>query len=687
MADGKIIIDTLLDPHGLEKGLGSIDKIASNGLKVFAGAVVAASTALTGMGLASIKLASDLEEVQNVVDVTFGSNSEIINSWAKDAASAFGMSELQAKKFNGTMGAMLKSMGLSDKQVLDLSTSMTGLAGDFASFYNLEHEEAFDKIRSGISGETEPLKQLGINMSVANLEAFALTQGINKQWKEMSQAEQALLRYNYLMSVSSDAQGDFARTSDSLANQMRIAKLNMQSLSADIGKLLLPIAQEAMKSFNEIGNKLREAFSDPKVQSSIIKLAEGIGKLLSIVLNFIADALPKLIEGLAWICDNSGTITAGVIGIGTALMTMNVANMIMSLVKSFQAFKLANEGATISQWLLNAAMAANPIVLIIGLVAGLVAGIVALWVCNEDFRNFWIEVWENVKVFFEDCWNSIMTFFTEKIPGWINSVIEWFEGIPQWFSELPYKIGYAVGEALASLVQWGVDCYNWVTTEVPKIIDEIINWFSQLPGRIGNFLSDSIRGIATWGSDMYDRATKAASDTVNGIIDWFSDLPGNIYDIGVNIVKGLWDGITGMGGWLKDKVTGFCSGLLDGFLDFFDINSPSRVFRDIVGTNLVKGIGVGINVEMPKLTGLVDDEVSNLTNKLKATVDYETSVTTAKIVSGQNVADKEVSNSEVDDSKDSKVVIEVPVIINGKEVAKATAPYQNEFEKWKDGRI
>lgn len=229
MSDGTIVIDTKIDSSGAEKGINGLNsklnKLAKGSLKLLTKGVVAAGTALGGFGIASINLASDLTEVQNVVDVTFGDNAEKINAWAKNAATAFGMSELQAKQFNGTMGAMLKSMGLSSGEVLNMSKSLTGLAGDFASFYNLKPEEAFEKLRSGISGETEPLKQLGINMSVANLEAYALTQGITKQYKEMSQAEQATLRYNYLMSVSADAQGDFARTSDSLANQLRIAKL------------------------------------------------------------------------------------------------------------------------------------------------------------------------------------------------------------------------------------------------------------------------------------------------------------------------------------------------------------------------------------------------------------------------------------------------------------------------------
>ncbi|MGN1367563.1 MAG: hypothetical protein ACI4WX_01735 [Aristaeellaceae bacterium] len=199
----------------------------------------------------SIKLASDLNEVQNVVDVTFGSGSMEINSWAKAAQNAFGMSELKAKKFSSTMGAMLKSMGFAGDEVLDMSESLTQLAGDMASFYNLEHEEAFEKIRSGISGETEPLKQLGINMSVVNLEAFAMSRGITKSYDAMTQAEQTMLRYNYLLSTTSDAQGDFARTSDSYANQIKLLNENIKSIEAELGQTLIDFITPGLQQLNE----------------------------------------------------------------------------------------------------------------------------------------------------------------------------------------------------------------------------------------------------------------------------------------------------------------------------------------------------------------------------------------------------------------------------------------------------
>ena len=198
-------------------------------------------------GKAAIGVASDLNEVQNVVDTTFGTDGAIkVNEWARNAAEAFGESELQAKQFTSTLGAMFKSMGVGQADMEEMSMSLAGLAGDMASFYNLDPTEAFEKLRSGISGETEPLKQLGINMSVANLEAFALSEGITKAYTSMTQAEQATLRYQYIMSATADAQGDFANTSDSLANQQRILQLEIQTLAAEIGQDLMPIAQEVL---------------------------------------------------------------------------------------------------------------------------------------------------------------------------------------------------------------------------------------------------------------------------------------------------------------------------------------------------------------------------------------------------------------------------------------------------------
>lgn len=222
-------------------------------------------TAIISFGKSCIELGSALAEVQNVVDVTFGAMSETINHFARDALEQFGLSETSAKKYTSTLGAMLKSMGIATNQAAEMSMEMTGLAADMASFYNLETDVAFEKIRAGISGETEPLKQLGINMSVANMEAYALSQGITKAYNAMSQQEQAILRYNYLLSVTKDAQGDFARTSDGWANQVRVLTERFNALKAAIGQGLIAVLTPVIRVLNQLLAKIltvTDAFSN-----------------------------------------------------------------------------------------------------------------------------------------------------------------------------------------------------------------------------------------------------------------------------------------------------------------------------------------------------------------------------------------------------------------------------------------
>lgn len=201
--------------------------------------------ALIQFGKEAVDAASDLREVQNVVDVTFGESAGQINEWAQTAIKQFGLTETKAKQFTSTLGAMMKSAGLAGPEIVTMSEDLAGLAADMSSFYNLDFDTAFQKIRSGISGETEPLKQLGINMSVANLNAFALEKGLTTTFEKMSQGEQISLRYQYLMKATADAQGDFARTSDGYANSLRLLGSNIESIKTKLGTILIPALENA----------------------------------------------------------------------------------------------------------------------------------------------------------------------------------------------------------------------------------------------------------------------------------------------------------------------------------------------------------------------------------------------------------------------------------------------------------
>lgn len=223
--------------------------------------------ALVAVGKKCLELSSDLVEVQNVVETTFGKSSNIINEFAESALKNFGLTELQAKKYVSTLGAIAKASGESEDATLQMSTNLTKLTADVASFFNYDYDTAFNKIRSGLTGETEPLKDLGVVMTVANLEQYRLAQGIKTAYSEMSSAEQMALRYNYIMQALTDTQGDFNKTQASWANQLRILQGQAQQLGAILGNLLQKVLYPVLSVVNVIlgkavamGNVLAKAF-------------------------------------------------------------------------------------------------------------------------------------------------------------------------------------------------------------------------------------------------------------------------------------------------------------------------------------------------------------------------------------------------------------------------------------------
>lgn len=206
--------------------------------------------AITDFMGSCLKLGSDLTEVQNVVDTAFPSMSNQADAFAKSAMESFGLSETMAKKFMGTFGAMSNSFGFTEKEALEMSETLTGLAGDVASFYNLDPTEAYTKIKSVFTGETETLKDLGVVMTQAALDQYALANGYGKTTAKMSEQEKVALRYAFVQDQLSMATGDFIKTQDSWANQTRIMSLRFQSLKASLGKGFIAVFKPIIKGIN-----------------------------------------------------------------------------------------------------------------------------------------------------------------------------------------------------------------------------------------------------------------------------------------------------------------------------------------------------------------------------------------------------------------------------------------------------
>ncbi|HGT0419821.1 TPA: phage tail tape measure protein [Clostridioides difficile] len=277
------------------------------------------------------------------------------------------------------------------------------------------------------------------------------------------------------------------------------------------------------------------------------------------------------------------------------------------------------------------------------------------------------EMWNNIKQAFINGWNAIVAFFTQTIPTWINNI-----GV--WFGQLPAKIGYGLGFALGKIISWGISVWTYLVTNVPiwinnvvtffaqlpnkiwtwlvstvqkigqwgmamityaqiyarMIINNIIVFFQTLPSRVWTWLTNTVQKVVSWGSQMATKGKEGAKKLINTVVDTLKSLPQKVMDIGKNVVKGLWNGITGAGDWLKGKVNDFAKGVIDGFKNGFGVHSPSWKLRDLVGRFLPLGIWEGIKVELPSLKSNIDNVVSNLTQRMYKPQEVEESDYTSK---------------------------------------------------------
>ena len=303
---GQIGLDLVVNQNQFDRQMRGITNIASKAGKVLAGAF--AIKKIAEFTSACLDLGSDLAEVQNVVDVTFTKMNEQINNFAQNAAFQFGLSETMAKKYTGTFGAMAKAFGFAENEAYAMSTTLTGLAGDVASFYNITQDEAYTKLKSVFSGETETLKDLGIVMTQAALDQYALANGYGKTTAKMTEQEKVALRYAFVQQQLALAQGDFARTSDSWANQTRILQLQFDSLRASLGQGFIAALTPVIKVINTVMGKLVQLAN---VFSTFMKRLFGVKSDSSSGIGAIASDVSSATTGM----DNLGASTTGV---GTA---------------------------------------------------------------------------------------------------------------------------------------------------------------------------------------------------------------------------------------------------------------------------------------------------------------------------------------------------------------------------------
>jgi phage-related protein len=376
-------------------------------------------------------------------------------------------------------------------------------------------------------------------------------------------------------------------------------------------------------------NLLLQSLLDMTENVDFSAIADGISNAFSYVVD---NVFPAVQTAFQWIIDNAGLVAAGIVGIGTAMATFKAVTLIQSAVSAWQKYKAATEGATVAQWLLNAAQNANPIGLIISAVAALVAAFIYLWNTCEGFREFWINLGATLLSALQTAVDAIVNFFTVTIPTAFTDAVtaagEFIANIGAWFAQLPGTIGEWLSQTVSNIGAWAANIAQQALEAASTFLSNVVSFFQQLPGKVLGFLSSVIQNVVSFAADMGSKALEAGRDFFDNLVNIISKLPSRMLSIGGDIVRGIWNGISGAASWLWDQISGFCSNIVSNIANFFHIGSPSKLMADEIGKWLPPGIAVGFEGAMPKAMREIDASVGAIATSIPQALGYGGNTTT-----------------------------------------------------------
>lgn len=716
---GALTYSTEIDKNGFKNGLNSLENsVNSTGTKI--------KNIVAALGIDKI-ISTAFGILNNSIDGAI-SRLDTLNNYPK-VMSNLGISSEDAQKSISKMSDKLSGLPTTLDEGALAVQRFTSKNNDVAKStdYFLALNNAILAGGAGTEIQSSALEQLSQSYAKGSMDMM--------EWRTLQMAMPAQLnQVAKAMGMTTEAVGAGLRGADKDVAYVRdvtmeefmdaIVRLNQEGAdgfasfeeqarnsTGGIATSITVAKTQIVKGVADIINSLDQFLKDEGL-GGIGEIISNIGKKSKEVLDYVAQKLPKTIKFLKDIAPVVAAIT-------TAFIVFKGALAIKDIIKSVrQSFVL-----------LNATLAANPILLIVSLIAGLVVAFIYLWNNSESFRNFWIGVWDNIKKvvstavnfivqwfnkivdfvknnwqgillfianpfvggfkllydncevfrnfinnfiesiknFFVNGWNNIVSFFTETIPQWIQNVINWF-------SQLPYMIGYHIGQILGNIIQFGINLWNWITVDLPQIIqgiidwfaslpskiqewlnntinnikdwgvnvynvtsnwmsrtiETVVNWFRQLPGRIWTWLMDVISKVKNWGTDLVNKAREAAQNMFNTIVDIIQGLPDRMMNVGKNIVEGLWNGIKNAKDWMKQKVGEFANGVLDGMKDSLGIHSPSTKARDLVGKFIPEGVAVGVEANTDSALKAIDNMNDDIMSEMNKAVAFETGSVNAK---------------------------------------------------------
>lgn len=535
--------------------LGSIGRgVAVAGL----GALVAGAGA-AGAALAScIGPASDLSETVNKVNVVFGEQADRVFEMAERSAKALGMTKNEALSAAGTYGNLFRSMGLAEDKSAEMSTSLVQLAADLASFNNIDPALALEKLRAGLVGETEPLKSLGVNLNQAAIEAKAMELGLVGAGGELTAAAKAQAAYAIIMDQTRLAQGDFARTSEGLANQQRILRATFGDLRATIGSAVLPVVNKLLGHFLSLLN------SEP-VQGFIKRLTDGLARLgetAGRVVDLLAAGNIRGALELAFGPEVGGRI-AGIAETLGRFITQQVIPFVQAhgpeLKGALTGIAIALGIAAVAAGVM--AISISPLTAICMVIIAVAALLGAAWAGN----------WGGI----QDKTRAVVEFIT----GLVNGFLAWIQGAWQTAMDV-----LGVISQLFSLAQQGrwEEFGRQLRVIVDKLWADIKAAFSEARERLSEIIRDAVDRVKGWFTNT----------------DWGA--------VGRAIIDGIVGGVRAVAGRLGEAARDAANAAIGAAKGFLGIHSPSTLAAATIGRPFVEGIIAGIRAAGRELPRAVD---------------------------------------------------------------------------------
>lgn len=692
MADGKIIIDTTVDNSGAEKDIKSlsskIGSMAKTSATAVAGMVAAATTAVATLAGLSVKQYAEYEQLTGGVETLFKNSSDKVMEYANNAYKAAGMSANEymntitgfaASLLQGLGGDTEKAAKIGNMAVEDMADNANKMGTAIENIQNAyqgfakQNYTMLDNLKLGYGGTKEEMQRLLVD-------AQKLT-GIKYDISNFSDIIEAIHAIQNEMGITGTTAKEAASTIEGSLSMTKSAWTNLLTGMADDNADFDKLVDNLVNSVGTLGENLL-----PRIEIAI----NGIGKLIDKLLPSIINKIPELISSIL-----PGMVQAG-INVTSSLVNGIVESLPMLLEIGLQALTTLGKGIaknlpTLIPTIVNLMVSMCdmiienlPLILdvaidiILALVQGLVSALPTLIAevprIINSFANAIYNALPQILMAGVQIIGMLIKGLIQSIPTLVANIPQIIMAIVNVFTLMNWA---SIGKNLITGIGNGIkSMVSNIGTVAKFTAESVVNGIKGIftsGGSIGrNLISWVTNGISSSVGNLVQAAKNVAISAIQGlknILSWDSAA-----SIGKNLIQGLWNGISNMGGWIMDKIGGFASNIIGGIKDFFGIHSPSRVMRDLIGTNIVKGIGVGIDIETPNLEKDIDANMKDLLAKMKGTVDYETARTTARVVAENNVNVENTNSASKNYNPSFNIIAKVSVPLDSEVIAEVTTP-------------